>query len=369
MSPSCSWRLARGRGLGYVALPLSSKGCLTTRSRHCHGGGPVPSTEGRASALAGILTRLSESCRQLDQLSDNQALLLRAERLSRDVSVALGRRQAGPPTALPALAVNSLGRFHLTRGGQALAPCSARKSIGVFRYLLTRADCVAYKEELAESIWPESSPKEAAHRLHVAISTLRHYLDSASAESYLLSAAGWYRINPAAQLTEDAAIFKQNIIQANRLWNDRELDDADRAYTRAIDSYGGDYCVADLDFSWASCEREHLLNGYLTAMYRLGRLRLRQRRYEDAAECLNRLLDRDCYREDVHFHLMYCYCLLGRRWQAVQQYLKCRELLESALGLSPTPKLRDLYEAILESREKLPGLEHWEDPLVPADVL
>jgi LuxR family maltose regulon positive regulatory protein len=236
----------------------------------------------------------------------------------------------------------------------------------VFRYLLTRADRMAHKDELAESIWPVSPPKDAAHRLHVAISTLRHYLDPASEESYLVLAAGWYRINPAAELTDDAAIFEQNMTQANRLWNDRELDAAGRVYTRAIDSYSGDYCIADLDFSWASCEREHLLNGYLTAMYRLGRLRLRQRRYEDAVECLSRLLDRDSYREDVHFHLMHCYCLLGRRWQAVQQYLKCRELLGSALGISPTPKLQDLYEAILESRERLPGLEHWEDPQLPS---
>jgi LuxR family transcriptional regulator, maltose regulon positive regulatory protein len=329
----------------------------------------VPFTESSASALANALTRLSESCRQLDQLPGNQALLLRAERLSRDVSAALRHDRAGPPTALPALTVRSLGRFHLARDGHALAPCSARKAIAVFRYLLTRADCMAYKEELVESIWPESPSKEAAHRLHVAISTLRQYLDTASGESYLLLAAGWYRINPEAELTDDVAIFKQNINQANRLWNDRELDSADRAYTRAIDSYGGDYCVADLDFSWASCEREHLLDGYLTAMYRLGRLRLQRHRYEEAIECLSRLLDRDCYREDVHFNLMHCYCLLGRRWQAVQQYMKCRELLEDALGLSPTPKLRDLYEAILESREKLPGLDHCEAPLAPADVV
>ncbi len=322
----------------------------------------MSSTEEVPSALASALAQLSEYCRQLDQIPGNQALLRRAEGLTRDVSTALASRRAVPHPALPALAVSSLGRFHLTRGGDALAPCSARKAIAVFRYLLTRADHISHRVELAESIWPGSPPKEAAHRLHVAVSTLRQYLDPASEQSYLLLMAGSYRINPDAELTDDAKIFDQKISQANRLWKDRDLDAADGAYARAIDSYGGDYCTADLDFNWATCEREHYLNEYLAAMYRLGRLRLRQRRYEDAAECLTRLLDRDCYREDVHFHLMLCYCRLGRRWQAVQQYVKCRELLQGALGLAPAPKLRDLYEAILESRESLPGLADWEDP-------
>ena len=71
-----------------------------------------------------------------------------------------------------------------------LAPCPARKAIAVFRYLLTRGERMAHKVELAESIWPGSSPKEAAHRLHVAISTLRHYLDSTYETSYLLLTAG-----------------------------------------------------------------------------------------------------------------------------------------------------------------------------------
>jgi DNA-binding SARP family transcriptional activator len=311
----------------------------------------MSSTDEGSSALATALARLSESCRQLDQVPGHQALLLRAEGLSRDVGVALAQGRAAHCAAFPTLTVSSLGRFHLARGGHALEPCSARKAIAVFRYLLTRTDRMAHKVELAESIWPESPPKEAAHRLHVAVSTLRRYLDSTSKKSYLQLTVGSYRINPSAELIDDTEIFEQNITQANRLWKGRDLEAADLAYARAIDSYGGDYCLTDLDYTWAACERDHHLNDYLTATYRLARLRLRQRRYEDAAECLTSLLDRDCYREDVHFHLMLCYCRLGRRWQAIQQYLECRELLENTLGLAPAPKLQDLYEAILESRE------------------
>jgi hypothetical protein len=39
--------------------------------------------------------------------------------------------------------------------------------------------------------------------------------------------------------------------------------------------------------------------------------------------------------------------MLGRRWQAVQQYLDCRELLRSGLGVAPMSRLRDLYESVV----------------------
>lgn len=57
----------------------------------------MSSAEERPKALANALACLSESCGQLDQLPENQALLRRAEGLSHDVSVALARARAAPP--------------------------------------------------------------------------------------------------------------------------------------------------------------------------------------------------------------------------------------------------------------------------------
>jgi DNA-binding SARP family transcriptional activator len=315
--------------------------------------------------LAGELTRLSEFCRRLDGRPEHRAFLTRAHRLTRDIGIALARGSrpvATQPAATtsPPLAVGNLGRFQITRGGQALPPCAARKSIAVFRYLLTRTGRMAHKADLAESMWPGSAPKDAAHSVHVAVSTVRRYLDAGPGRSYLIFTAGTYRINPAVEVTDDADTFQQNVTQADRFWKDGDTSSAELAYVRAIESYGGDYCVADLDFPWATSERERHLNRYLAALYRLGRLRLKQRRYEAAAECLARVVERDSYREDVHLQLMLCYSRLGRRWQAVQQYLRCRDLLRADLGLPPAPRLQELYEAILQSREGSPFMLDWE---------
>jgi LuxR family transcriptional regulator, maltose regulon positive regulatory protein len=314
--------------------------------------------------LAGELSRLGEFCRRLDGRPEHRVFLTRAQGLARDIGIALA--EGGRPAAtrqaaasLP-LAVGNLGRFQITRGGLPLPACAARKSIAVFRYLLTRTGRAAHKAELAEAMWSGSTPKDAAHSVHVAVSTLRRYLDAVPGRSYLIFTAGSYRINPTVEVTDDADTFQQNVTRADRFWKDEDISAAEHAYVQAIDSYGGDYFVADLDFPWATSERERHLHRYLTSLYRLGRLLLKQRRYEAAAECLARVLERDSYREDVHFQLMLCYSQLGRRWQAVQQYLRCRDLLRADLGLAPAPRLQELYEAILESREGSPFTLEWE---------
>jgi DNA-binding SARP family transcriptional activator len=323
---------------------------------------------GLSQTLAGELARLSERCLRVGDLADRQALLARAQELTRDLRASLSRDDEAAArcgtVASPTLAVGSLGRFKVVRGGRTLAPCSACKSIAVFRYLLTRTDRAAHKAELADVMWPGAAPKDAAHSLHVAVSTLRRYLDAGPA-SYLVFTAGTYRVNPAAEVTDDAEAFQANVTSADRLWRDGDERSVEGAYARAVDSYSGDYCLDNLDFTWADCERERHLSRYLTALYRLGRVRLKQRRYEAAAECLAMVVDRDSYREDVHFQLMICYCRLGRRWQAIQQYLRCQDLLRTSLSLAPAPKLNAFYEAILDSRENSLGLGTWEDDVGP----
>jgi DNA-binding SARP family transcriptional activator len=328
-------------------------------------GGRVETVPGVFDDLAGELTRLSEHCRRLDGLPEHRAFLLRAQSLTRDIGNALA--EGSRPVAVdslaagsPPLTVGSLGRFRVIRGRKPLPPCAARKAIAVFRYLLTRSGRAAHRAELAESIWPDAAPKDAAHSLHVAVSTLRRYLDTAPGTGYLLFTAGIYCINSAVEVTDDADLFEQHVLQADRFWRNGDNGLAEPAYLRAVESYTGDYCVADLDFPWAASERERYLQHYLAALYRLGRLRLKQRRYEAAAECLNRVVERDSYREDVHFQLMLCYSRLGRRWQAIQQYLRCRDLLRTDLGLAPAPRLEELHEAILEHREGSPLPLDWD---------
>jgi DNA-binding SARP family transcriptional activator len=263
----------------------------------------------------------------------------------------LVRRSPGerPPIVAPgllSLKITNLGHFQIVRGGQTLPTCTMRKAIGLMRYLLTRRHYSAHKDELMELFWPEAGLHEATHSLHVTIAALRRYLDPPSA-SYLRFDLGHYAIDPEAPIDDDVRTFQQLSDEAERLWRANDLSGAQQCYLGAIACYQGDYFVDERDRSWAIAEREQLLVRYLTALDRLGRALMMEQRYESAVDCYQMLLERDIYREDAHYQLMFCYARIGRRYEALRQYETCRACLRRDLGLEPTSVLQAFYQQIV----------------------
>jgi DNA-binding SARP family transcriptional activator len=257
--------------------------------------------------------------------------------------------RAAPPellaAQLPVLSITNLGRLQIVRAGQLLSTCSARKSITLLRYLLTRKHYTAHKDELIELLWPDAEPHGAGHSLHVAVAALRRYLDPPRL-SYLIFDAGHYALAPGAPIVNDVDQFQRLLDHAEQCWRADDMAGAQAHYASALAYYAGDYYVDERDMIWAAAERERLLVRYLTALDRLARTYLAQDQAEAAAECYARLLERDIYREDAHFQLMRCYNQLGRRHEAIRLYESCRALLSSELGLEPTRALQTLYRQI-----------------------
>jgi len=260
--------------------------------------------------------------------------------------VAPAQRSVRTSGVIPRLVITNLGRFHIVRGGELLPVCRARKAIALFRYLLSRNHQTANREELMDVLWPDARPQEAAHSLHVAVSTLRRYLDL-RAGSYLMYTAGQYTLNPNAPLEADSLAFAQLGDEADHYWRKGNLPQAQRAYAQTIAYYQGDYYVDDHDLAWALAERERLLARYLVALDRLGQIWMEQKHFDAAAECYQRLLERDGYREDAHYQLMRSYLYLDRRGDALRQYERCSSILASDLGLEPMPELQELYQRVI----------------------
>lgn len=252
---------------------------------------------------------------------------------------------AAVPAVPPVLDITNLGTFSVARGGQPLPRCRARKVISLFRYLLTRPGLSASKEELMNLHWPQVKPSAAAHSLHVAISTLRHYLDTPD-QSYVRCDNGTYSLTCASSINNDCAVFRGHIRIAERAWYSGDGAVARQAYAAAIATYGGDYYIDDYDMDWALAERERLLADYVTALDRLSQIAMEQREFGDAITCCRRLLERDTYREDIHCRLMHCYLALGRRSEALHQYERCAAVLKAELGLDPMPATTTLFQEI-----------------------
>ena len=252
-------------------------------------------------------------------------------------------RKAAP--RLPALAVLSLGCFQIAREGRTLPACPARKALALFRYLLTRPRQSAHKEELMDRLWADASPAEATNRLHVAVSTLRRYLDPPG-ESYLVWEDGGYVLNPDARIENDCLAFQRISADAEQWWRGGDAERAERAYLQALDLYHGDYWVDARDLDWAMAIQEKLLARYILALDHLGQIYVGQRRLEEAVACYRRLLERDAYREDAHAQIMRCYWRLDRRGDALQQYGYCVRILASDLGIKPVRELQELCSEI-----------------------
>jgi DNA-binding SARP family transcriptional activator len=257
-------------------------------------------------------------------------------------------QQPAPP-ALPPLKVTNLGCFQIVRSHETLPACTSRKAITLWRYLLTRHRRAASAQELMELLWPEAQPAQARHSLHVAVSAVRRYLDP-PAGSYLLYENGLYTINPAAQIYDDCHQFQTIAAEADRYWRTGDLPRAQTMYVEALAYYHDDYSLDICDDLWALAFRERLLASFLLMLDRLGQIYFVQRRFDLAAECYQRLLERDNYREDAHCQLMRCYLELGRRGAALRQYEICAGALASDLGLEPMQETQALYRLISQSR-------------------
>ena len=176
---------------------------------------------------------------------------------------------------LPELTVTSLGRFSIMRDGVRLPACRSRRAEWVFRYLLTRPDQSAYRDELAEAIWPNSNGGESQHSLHVAVSALRRHLDPPEAtQSLICFDRQRYFLNPSMMLHDDCSTFHHLYVAGNRFHETARPLQAEDAYRQALDLYRGNYDLDDLAFDWAVTARETHLAHMLTMLDRLGKIYL-----------------------------------------------------------------------------------------------
>lgn len=270
----------------------------------------------------------------------------------RELCAAAQASDVAPPadeSRLPALAIQTLGRFQVLRGGSALPSCRSRKAITILRYLLTCWRHSASAGELIEILWPEIDERHALHNLHVAVNMLRDYLDLGG-PSYLITAGGGYALNPRADISYDGARFQQRVAAAERLLQSDRLLAAQEAFSSALALYHGDYVVDGHDYPWAVAERERLISVYLQALEHQGDLNVALGQPGQARQYYRQLIERDSYREDVHAKLMRCYLKEGRRSAAIRQYQQCKDILLRDLGIEPVAELRQLYQSIADGR-------------------
>ncbi len=217
-----------------------------------------------------------------------------------------------------------------------------RKAQAVLAYLALQPGKALSRDKLASLLWSDRGDKQAHGSLRQALTVLRKALETVDPPPLVVD-RGCVAIEPAA-VEVDAVAFDRLV--AGSASGDLEA---------ATALYQGDlldgFVVRDPIFEeWLDCERARLHELMTRALTKLLDEKAANGAGDEAIALGQRLLTFDRLHEPAHRTLMRLYAARGQRDTALQQYKRCRELLDSELGVEPEAETEALYQAICEEQ-------------------
>lgn len=237
----------------------------------------------------------------------------------------------------PVLDARLLGDFELRLDNRRIEGLHGHLAGSVLRYLLTRANHGAHRDELLEAFWPGVDPERSRNRLQVVISSLRRAVRTMADIDVVQFDDGFYRVNPDIDLRIDVEDFETLAKRAHDAATSDAPSFRDIAQ-RALRLYRGHLC-ADLPYEeWTILLRERLRMVYGDLLDTLVAHQWRAGDLTGCIETARRLLEEDPCREDMHRLLIRSYDAIGRPDQALRQFEACRRILLATLDASPTAR-------------------------------
>ena len=217
--------------------------------------------------------------------------------------------------------ISLLGSSAIARDGQALR-LPSRKSMTLLAFLAVEGK--ARRDELAERMWPGLDAASARRNLRRELARLR---DAGLREAF---DADDDRIVLAEAVRIDVDAFLRGVAEGDA-----------RA---ALALWRGPFALdivsaAEPWFSdWAETQRSRLAAARRQALERVAEAAEGAGDRHGALEALRAALADDLLQERLHREAMRLLAELGEREQALAQYERCRQVLESELGLAPLPE-------------------------------
>jgi len=248
------------------------------------------------------------------------------------------------------LRVHLFGGFLLERGGVTLPPIASRAGRSLFAYLVMHKDRPLNRELVAGTFWPELSDARARRRLSHTLWQIQDVVNSASS-SYLDVATDTLVFDRDSSYWLDVEEFDRQYAISKGSPEDTRVAVSYRASVlrACVDLYRGDFLAGFFD-DWVVVEQDHYRQRYLTALSRLIEATKSAGAYEEALGYARRMTHHDPLSEEVHREVMRLCFLLGRTGDAVEQFRRCRSVLDEDLGAEPSAATVELYERIVKQR-------------------
>lgn len=243
------------------------------------------------------------------------------------------------------LTIFGLGQFAVLQGRTRISDQAwvRRRAGELFRFLLLQPGYSAGREEIIDSLWPDSPPSAAADLFHQATSALRRVLEPDLPDKFpsrYLFVEGervFIKLPPGSMIDFErferslpAAIQSQEIIRLEKV----------------LDAYTAELFPLDRYADWSSLRREHLAQAYLQGCLALAQAYLRQQKCHQALSTARRVVNHDPWSEDGVFLIMQAYLQLGDAPHALKAYLDLENTLRTELNITPREDLRLLAEKI-----------------------
>lgn len=236
---------------------------------------------------------------------------------------------------MPILQLRFLGLLDIRWDDQPLPTPATRKAQSLLAYLVMNRSRPQLRDHLVDQFWGEQPEHKARRSLATALWHIRRCL-------------------PTEQFIQSDAHTVQFVAQGD-LWLD--VDECESALSandlsilqRGITLYRGDFLDGFYD-DWVINERYRLQSLFLEGLARLIVGYEGTGNPQAALATALRLLECDPLREDAHRAAMRAYCQLGQRNAALQQYARCRAIVQEELGAEPIAETTELYQRILDGR-------------------
>ena len=245
------------------------------------------------------------------------------------------------------LKVQFFDDLKITKENEVLNTIRGKKNKSLLAYLLYKHNKPIHRELLMEKFWSEVGPSSARNSLNVAIYAIRKELATFFGEREVISFENdCYSINSELEILTDVEQFQFFWQKGKAIENSQNLKHALGAYNKALALYKGDF-LARLRFEdWCEFERDQLKETYLFMLNRLSDFFFTQNEYDACINVCRKMLASDHCLEEVHRKLIKCFTKLGLNDLAVRQYLKCKEVLQHELNISPSEQTKTLFDQI-----------------------
>ena len=236
------------------------------------------------------------------------------------------------------LRLTLLGGFEARLASGTPVDIPIRKAQGLLAYLALHPGKAIPREKLAGLFWGERSDKQAQGSLRQTLTVLRKALASIGPSPLVVD-------RNSVEL--DLAIAEVDAVSFIRLIDagaPSDLEAATALYRGdLLDGFGTREPAFE---AWLEQERRYLRELMAQALKGLLEHKTAVGAGDAAVATAQRLLDLDPLQEAVHRALMRLYAETGRRGIALQQFERCRDLLEAELGITPEPETVALYRAL-----------------------